>query len=299
MGRFRNTEMPNLFIIGAAKCGTTSLHHYLDLHPEISMSKLKEPTYFAGHDPQIASWAIVDRSEYLRLFKGGTAYRGEASTAYSRAPLVQGVPEAIAAEAPEAKLIYLVGDPVSRVEAAVREVMSNRLGEWAFVPDDIGMRAAVGALEDPENRFVAQGSYMSQIERYLRHFPQESILVIDSDRLRSERTETMMRVFSFLGVDPMFFSPAMLEERNLGSKKKRASDTYVWLASRGPLRKALSGVPRSVRIRVFSRLRKASARTWTAPKLDQSLRGELEVIFRPEVKRLREFTGEEFAGWNI
>ena len=299
MARGKNTEMPNLFVIGAAKCGTTSLHHYLDLHPEISMSKVKEPTYFARHDPEIAAWAIVDRPDYLGLFEGDTPYRGESSTAYTRHPLVAGVPGAIAAEAPDARLIYLVGDPVERVEAGVREVLSNRLGSWAFVPSDIEMREVVGPLDDPANRFVAQGSFMLQIERYLEYFPTESILIVDSDRLRNERKETMARIFAFLDLDPTFWDDAMLQERNLGTKKKRASDTYVRIANLRPLRKAVSLMPGSLRMRVFSRLRRATARPWTPPTLDDSLRLEFEEIFRPEVERLREFTGQKFADWSI
>ena len=71
-----NTEMPNLFIIGAAKCGTTSLHHYLDQHPEVSMSEVKEPRYFCRHFDDLGLPAVSRRDEYLGLFESGTAHRG-------------------------------------------------------------------------------------------------------------------------------------------------------------------------------------------------------------------------------
>lgn len=299
MGRNRNKEMPNLFIIGAAKCGTTSLHHYLDLHPEISMSKVKEPTYFARHDPEIASWAIVDRSEYLHLFEGGTAYRGETSTAYSRAPLVEGVPEAIAAETPEAKLIYMVGDPIRRIEADIRQMLSNRLGQWAFVPEDGSVTEIFGEPSDPSNRLFAQSRFMYQLERYLGCFDPGSILIVDSDGLRNERRETMTRIFEFLGVDSGFWSEEMMIEFNKGREKKRTSDAYVRLARLKPAKAVLSVIPRSVRIRFFGRVREAVGRPWSPPALDQKTREQFEELLRPEVEALRDFTGQPFEGWSI
>ena len=117
MGRTRNTEMPNLFIIGAAKCGTTSLHCYLDLHPEISMSRIKEPRFFACPEGPREERAITDRNRYLALFEAGKKIRGEASPAYSQHPAVSGVPGRIAMESPDAKFIYLVRDPIERIES--------------------------------------------------------------------------------------------------------------------------------------------------------------------------------------
>lgn len=291
--------MPNLFIIGAAKCGTSSLHHYLDLHPEVSMSKVKEPTYFARHDPDIASWAIIDRSEYLGLFEAGTTYRGEASTAYSRAPLVKGVPEAIAAEVPEAKLIYMVGDPIRRIESDIRQMLSNRLGQWAFVPEDASVTEIFGDPADPSNRLFAQSRFTYQLEQYLEYFDPKSILVVDRDALRSERRETMSRIFGFLGVDGEFWSDEMMRELNKGRDKRRTGDTYVRIAGLKPVKAALSVIPRSARIRFFGRVREAVGRRWSPPELDESTRRQFEDLLRPEVERLREFTGQEFPGWSI
>lgn len=299
MGRSRNTEMPNLFIIGAAKCGTTSLHHYLDLHPEISMSKVKEPTYFARHDPDIAAWAIIDRAEYLGLFEAGKLYRGESSTAYSRAPLVEGVPEAIAAEVPEAKLIYMVGDPIRRIEADIRQMLSNRHGQWAFVPEDASVIEIFGDPSDPSNRLLAQSRYMYQLERYLGHFDPGSLLVVDSDALRNQRRETMSRIFNFIGVERDFWSDEMMLELNKGSDKRRTGDTYVRVSRLKPVKAVLSVIPRSTRNRFFGRVREAVGRPWSPPSLDERSRREFEDLLRPEVEALRDFSGQAFEGWRI
>ena len=77
---------PNLFIVGAAKAGTTSLAYYLSQHPDVFMSKLKEPHHFSAVRPDgkfaHAVPVVADQSSYLQLFQGadGFRYRGEAST---------------------------------------------------------------------------------------------------------------------------------------------------------------------------------------------------------------------------
>ena len=139
--------LPNLIVIGAAKCGTTSLHEYLDDHPEISMSHEKELHFFVDRK----NW---DRglAWYEAQFDASAPVRGESSPGYSAYPLYRGVAERMARTIPHARLVYLVealGDPHVR--------------EWLVTPS----------------------RYWLQLEQYLEHFPAEQILVVDSDELRA------------------------------------------------------------------------------------------------------------------
>ena len=103
---------PNLFILGAAKCGTTTLHSYLIAHKEIFMSEIKELGFFVpefSYQPKELSW-------YLSLFEQAENYRyiGESSTHYTKVPFYDGVAERVYMFAPEARLIYIVRDPIER-----------------------------------------------------------------------------------------------------------------------------------------------------------------------------------------
>ncbi len=299
MAREKNTEMPTLFVIGAAKCGTTSLHRYLDLHPEISMSLEKEPNFFAPPDPSVIDQRIGDRQAYLELFEAGTPVRGESSTSYSRFPLIQGVPQAIAAETGDPKFVFLVRDPVDRAEAELRELMSSRLGTMKDVGADAPPEEVLGDLDDPLNRFVCPGFYMRQIRPYLECFPQAGLLVVDSDELRSDRRDTMARIFAFLGVDDDFWDEGMNEEHNTAAEKKRRSEIYVRMSKVPVLRAAADRMPVRMKRDVFRALRSSLSKPWTPPQLDDDLRFRLECLYRPEVEDLREFTGGKFAGWSI
>src|SRR3712207_3099155 len=94
------------------KCATTSLHYYLNLHPQISMSEKKELDFFVRekHWDKGVEW-------YKSNFHGNgeTKIYGEASPNYTLHPIFSGVPERMYSVVPEAKLIYVVRDPIDRM----------------------------------------------------------------------------------------------------------------------------------------------------------------------------------------
>lgn len=108
--------LPTFFIIGAAKAGTTSLHWYLDQHPEVGMSTIKEPNFLSGPENGIPypTRRITELSDYRRLFDPTYPVRGEASPSYTNSPRRRGVPERVKKLVPAARFIYLVRDPVER-----------------------------------------------------------------------------------------------------------------------------------------------------------------------------------------
>src|ERR687891_2907647 len=141
--------LPNLLIIGAQKWGTTSLHAYLDLHPDVHMSAEKELDFF-----------IADRGWrngpdwYARRFRDDAAVRGEASPNYTAWPVWDGVPERAASLVRGARLVYLVRDPIERLESHYlqRRLQDGERGDVATV---------IGDVHDPRNLFVARSRYAS------------------------------------------------------------------------------------------------------------------------------------------
>ena len=86
--------LPTFFVIGAARAGTTSMHYYLSLHPQIQMSATKEPHYFAGPPGEIPYGGprVDSLDDYRKLFDPSAPVRGEASPSYAAYPRRQGVP---------------------------------------------------------------------------------------------------------------------------------------------------------------------------------------------------------------
>ena len=304
--RATNDQMPTFLIVGAAKCGTSSLHSYLDLHPEISMSTPKEPRYFCRHIEDMEDLEFVsDRAVYLSLFRPGTRHRGESTTTYSQSGRYPGVAAAIAREIKEPRIIYLVRDPVERLVASVqqmgvaREPSRRRPYADALAAEADPIRILAGNLEDPRSWHVDGGRYMTQINRFLEYFPKDSILVVDSEDLRFRREETVNRVLSFLDLAPLDAPEELAFEVNTASNKFRDADLYLAFARSPFLRRILDRVPGDLRRPAISYLRRLTGTKVSKLELEPDLRQRLEDLYRPEVEALREFTGQQFSTWSV
>jgi hypothetical protein len=180
---------PNLFIIGAMKSGTTSLHEYLDTHPQIAMSEVKEPGYFVEELglPKGEKW-------YLSQWEPGARYRyrGESSTHYTKLPIFQGVPERLFRFNPEARLIYIMRNPFDRVVShywhAVRDLFHG--GE---------LRPLLKAVqEDPG--YLAFSDYAMQLEPYFERFGRDAVLTLTFEALIEDPQREIDRIYRWLGL---------------------------------------------------------------------------------------------------
>ncbi len=185
---------PNFFIIGGAKCGTTSLHHYLNQHPDISMSSVKEPCVFA--EPH---W-LDKHEDYEGMFDCEAPLRGEASTAYTRYPVEGDAAARISEAVPDARFIYLIRDPLDRI-------MSDYVQLVAVGVEQRPVDEALRDYRDPSNIYSSASRYAMQAARYLEHFDSSALLVVEQSDLRARRPDALRRIFEFLGADPDFSSP--------------------------------------------------------------------------------------------
>jgi hypothetical protein len=287
--------LPNLLIIGAMKCGTTSLHHYLDLHPDISMSDPKEVRFFDHPD-----WE--ERIDWYRdHFDPDAAVRGEASVYYSAYPWIPDVPRRIHSLVPDARLIYMVGDPIKRLSAQWAEwceIEADRstemLGKWARKP----FPEVLSDFDDPGHPVVCPSRYATQLEQYLALFPSEQVLVVDQDDLRHDRLPTLARIFRFLEVDDAFVSPEFTAELNTHGEKRRAYATYS-AVRKGLLRAGAKHLPESVRRPLGAGLRSKLSRPLARPVVEDSLVPGLRSALKAEADRLRVLTDMPFPRWSV
>jgi hypothetical protein len=278
--------LPNLLIIGAQKCGTTSLHAYLDLHPGVHMAAEKELDFF-----------IEDRAWrngpgwYAARFRDDAAVRGEASPNYTGWPVWDGVPERAASLVPDASLVYLVRDPIERIESHYlqRRVQDGERGDIA---------EALGDLDDPHNLFVARSRYATQLERWLRCFPQERVLVLSAEELRDRRAETVRAVLDFVGLEDQVDPDLLAAEHHRSDDKAELSVGAARLRG-GPAGRVLEAVPARVRAPVTRRLRTVLSRPVERQQLPDALRTRLAELLAPEAERLRSLTGRRFPEWSL
>ena len=285
--------LPTFFIIGAAKTGTTSLHYYLGQHPEIQMSANKEPNFFSGLPNGIPYrfGQVSTLEDYEELFDPAVTVRGEASVGYSNYPRRAGVPARIKERVPEARFIYLVRDPIDRT-------VSQYHYRVAVEGERRSLHEALGDLSDPYSVYVGPSLYATQMELYLRHFPQERILVLEQAELHTARRDALRQIFEFLSVDPEVDSARFDEELNT------QDDQYVYPAAYARLRGSglplpLRWIPRGVRHSARRSVESLLMRPVEKSQLDDETRNRLEQRYRGEVERLRALTGKSFSGWSL
>ena len=276
--------VPNLFIIGAPKCGTTSLHRYLDCHPEVSMSSRKEPHVLAYDD-----WRDRVR-RYDEWLDRSPPVRGEASTGYSAFPWAPDVPDRIKEIAPMARIVYVVGDPVERVVSHYQE---NVAYGWRREP----FGELLERPEDPENIPLWASRYATQLERYLARFPGHQVLVVDQDRLRAERGAVLRELFAFVGIDPDFTTPAFDVVHRERSRQRRPNSLgrvvqRTTKVAVGPVLAARDG-------RGAALLRGVLTSPQAPVRLTGSERARLAELLAPEAERFRQLTGMSFPRWSV
>ncbi|MGH2924834.1 MAG: sulfotransferase family protein [Solirubrobacterales bacterium] len=273
--------LPNLIVIGAQKCGTSGLHYYLSLHPETSMSKPKELNFFIAERsfPRGLDW-------YRAHFDARATVRGEASPNYTAYPQHVGVPERMHSVVPDAKLLYMVRDPIDRIAA-------HWIHNYAKRREKGDLRTT---LMHPNTSYLARSLYYTQLQQFLRVYPLERILLVEQEELRTNRIETLRRVFEFIGVDPGFSHARFSDERHKTSRKTRATPLAMRLERIGETPRGRAIPPTFWRAvgGLFP-----FRRTIEVPEVREALPDEALRSLREDAERLRELTGREFATWSI
>jgi len=201
-------------LIGAMKSGTTSFASYLDQHPEVAITKPKEPNFFA--DP--GNW-YRGLDWYMSLFPTESLIAGEASVMYTMVPEYVGAPERIRQLVPDVRLLYLVRDPIERMRSMFIHRAEKHQARARTLSEAIA--------KDPA--YLAISQYGQQLNPYLELFNREQILVLTTDELRADPAALLARSFRHIGADPTV-RVTTNEVLNSGAEKKHLSDFGFTLA---------------------------------------------------------------------
>jgi hypothetical protein len=322
-----SSRLPNFFVIGAPRSGTTSLYEYLGAHPDVSMSTVKEPDFFirpslalahplggaerADLDADAARFDEVanDLEWYRSLFAGATgqARVGEASAIYLGNPIA---PWHLRGYVPDAKLIAVLRNPTERafshlVHAKRIYAEHGQVGaigaEGMSVDDAFAAAVNTALLEGPFDEtksdpevWVQSGFYHLHLTRFVSHFPAEQLKVFLFEDLSQRPRELMRQIFGFLGIDDTFELPTT--EAFNASVVPRSQRLFSLFTTRNSLmRKARALAPLRVRaaaLRTRNRLLGAGK-----PPLDPGLGSKLDAIYREDILALQDHLGRDLSAW--
>ncbi|MEW6072942.1 MAG: sulfotransferase [Planctomycetota bacterium] len=298
------SRLPNFVVIGAPRCGTTSLFHWLRQHPGVYLPVRKELHFFsypilAAHcagpgDREALAGLVASWDEYQAHYAGAReeAAVGEVSPSYL---LHSSARHAIAERLGQVKVIALLRDPVEK--AYSQHALLARQGR-----EDLPFAAALDAEEERRRRgwgdlwwYAAGARYAPGIEDYAATFGRENVLVVRFEDLEREPRAALPGVLAFLGVDPGV-------PIDTAGPLNRAGGARFRLLSRildggGPAKRLIKRVLPE-RVRVPLRLRLSDWNTVERPPLDLECRRRLAARLADDVRRLERFLGRDL-GWSV
>jgi hypothetical protein len=313
------STVPNFFIVGAPKAGTTALWSYLDQHPQIFMCPLKEPNYFASElrpenftdemRPRIEremrglerylqgdlrtkrfGGLISSWEEYLSLYRNAGAQRaiGEATASYLWSATAA---RNIAARIPHARIIINLRNPVDRAYSQYLQMLTTGAFRGSF------RELIAASLECRDRRLgiawplLEYGQYAAQIERYFREFPRSQVHISYYEELQRSPQRLMAVLFTFLGVDPDFVPD--LSQRHHEPAIPRFNGLAHLLKKLGawPYLRRLAPAPIGPRLRSLAMRSRGSLQMLPADRVF------LTNYYRDDIARLAMLLGHDLSPW--
>jgi hypothetical protein len=275
---------PNFFLVGASKCGTTSLFHALGQHPDVFVCPVKEPGFFAPGVP-VEPGSPTTWADYLALFGAVRSQPavGEATTSYLATP---GTAKRIRDRLPHARILMVLRDPADRLFAyyVAARVAGASLSFRAWVEAEQSKESA----RKPIFGVVWEGRYATHLRQYREAFPGSQLHLEWYDDYAAHERRTLQQCLAFLDLrtDIPLPQAARLNE----TREPR------WPSPR-PLRRAGARALRSV----LSPDRYARIRAWALrrPRLTPTLdeRASAIALYRGEIAELADMTGRDLSHW--
>jgi hypothetical protein len=287
-GRF---GIPDFFIVGAPRCGTTALYTYLRDHPDIFMSQIKEPDFFADYLGKRRR--VRTLPEYLDCFTGvqGEKRIGEASVSYLSS---QTSAKVIKEFSPLASIIIMLRNPV--------DVMYSMyyLRRFSNLEDQPSFGAALNAdtrgRKAPELTYRERARFATQVERYVTVFGREKIHFIVYDDFKVDTREVFQNTLRFLGV----CSNSRGDFPKINGNR-RARSRFLWRLVRQPplpLRRIIHPLTsRGFRSAVGRRLLQLNTIEEPRPPMEPELKNRLRKEFAPEIQRLSTLLDRDLTAW--
>lgn len=279
-------KLPNFFIVGAPRAGTTSIYDFLRRTEGIYMSPRKETNYLSGIDPAFLSPPpIRDRKKYQSLFRGVKDEKaiGEASPIYLRDPQS---PELIRKVCTDPKIVISLRNPVERAYSQYLLRKSNGL-TYSF------SEAITIALDAGENDFKARvingGMYYEQVKRYVDAFGRDNVKIVVFEEFVKDPRQTVQQIIDFLGVDAEAPEAVDLPHNILAEPRNRVALALLQSHAMRRLGRRLIGQRLGDVI-----IKKILGKKIPKPEMDEGDRRRLYRIYESDMKKLESFLGIVF-----
>jgi hypothetical protein len=311
--------LPNFFLVGPPKAGTTSFYYYLKAHPQIFMSPIKEPSYFAEEiraenfsqnelavarrafaalpaylsGPMIEpfpSVPIANWADYVKLFGRSSGFPavGEASPTYLWS---KSAARNIAAAVPAARIIMILRNPIERAFSEHRHGRAYGLTPPSFAAHIDAYSGCARSTISSLYPFLEFGLYHEQVKRFFDHFPRHQVRIYLHENYDRDPRGVVADACQFLGVDSSLALD--VSKRYLVTRVPRFKSVARILRRSGAWDRAARMTPRVLR----PLSRKLAFRSQASEKLELRDRQRLADFYRDDVYKLSELLGRDLSAW--
>ncbi|MEL6892516.1 MAG: sulfotransferase domain-containing protein, partial [Actinomycetota bacterium] len=245
-------------------------------HPRIATSTPKELNFFTED-----RYAELGIDWYRRQFDdpADAVVAGESSVNYTKRHIFPGCAERMHAHVPDVKLVYILRDPLTRIESDWIHAVGA--GRWRG-----DFSSAIADLET--SSMVQTSRYWTQLSEYLALYPREQIRIMSYDTISKDPNRAVSEMLEFIGLDPDWTHPMIGKKIHPSSRKMRPNRLGL-LFWEDPVR----------RRRMRKYLRRIVGTPIEKPQWSASDRGRVIEYLQPEVDAIREFSGLDFEGWSL
>lgn len=303
----QDQDLPNLFIIGAPKCGTSSMFRWLSSHPEVCASNPKETWFFADRELDYIKVRAHHRkseiADYLRYFEPAdeqTLVRMEGSTHYLYSDVAL---EFLSQLSPIPKLIVQLRDPALRIWSHFNYVRQRAVDEVAVSFPDY-LRALLASddsffsevTQEPWQRFLLQNQltfsdYHEHLEKWLGRFARQHIKILVLEDVMQRERQVVQQIANWLSIDPGYYEDFDFRRQNV-TRSRRAKRMRSRLR---PLARILPAPVAEVAKRTMGRRLAPLKVEQTAA--DRAAIDELRDWFLPGMRRLEQAADLDLSLW--
>lgn len=302
-----NFLLPNLFVPGAGKSGTSTLHELLNQHPKICMSSIKEPQFWTKKS--FESFSAKEFEDYASLFEWNDSYKyfGESSTSYMCFP--EFIERINSYELVDCKFIFILRNPIDRcyshywwlkgMGSETNDLKSAFLNDLETEPSNKS-RLPIGNFKN----YYQFGLYAKWLRNFYNNFDKKRIHFITHESLKKAPLKTINSCFDFLEISKL----ETIEEVNLNKTTILSSPRAFYWSKKFAFKKY--NIPRQIQQYIpyrFSRfirdlprnlIYKYSKKTYRYPKINIDQRSFLKEYYIDDVKKLKSLVNYDFPEWH-
>ncbi len=298
-------KLPNFLIVGAAKCGTSSLHKYLEQHPDIFMSKVKEPRFITSQvnpfplngpgDHKVENWYVKNYNDYEKLFEGAEHHpavgESSADTLYFYKKSIPIIKQYLG----DPKIIIVLRDPVKRAFSAYQHLVRDLREKLSFEE---------GLEEEPTRiknnweliyHYTAVSMYYDAVKAFQENFSSVKVILNEDQAKRPQ--QITREIFRFLEVDPNVDINTDIKYNISGKPKSQWIHQFFFegnLARRlaQPIvRKLFSS---ETRIKIAQKIQEKNLTRMT---INPETKDRLQLLFKEDINKLEILLGRDLSLW--